>query len=195
MHGQDTQYIFLVGGCNATPSAAVADCFPVTIVVAFGIALRVAESFTSPSPVPTARAAITYSASASPYRRALHRPVPPNLGKNDERKPVLDSVERRRLVRRCARTSRGRCRTVGDRGRKQGSHEPRPEGGFTRSRRVITALLTMAEVTAAEWVACARRCRARAGRAARSHSGGASDPRRARLHYVTPPGQYEQYTQ
>ena len=36
-------------------------------------------------------------------------------------------------------------------------HEPRPEGGFTRGAGgVITALLTLAEVTAADWVACAR---------------------------------------
>src|SRR5258708_31689572 len=36
-------------------------------------------------------------------------------------------------------------------------HEPRPEGGFTRGAGgAITALLTMAEVTAAEWVTCAR---------------------------------------
>src|SRR5499427_214721 len=36
-------------------------------------------------------------------------------------------------------------------------HEPRPEGGFTRGAGgVVTALLTLAEVTAADWVACAR---------------------------------------
>src|SRR5260370_7348296 len=36
-------------------------------------------------------------------------------------------------------------------------HEPRPEGGFTRGAGgVITALLTLAEVAAADWVACAR---------------------------------------
>src|SRR6202163_5144637 len=35
--------------------------------------------------------------------------------------------------------------------------EPRPEGGFTRGAGgVITALLTLAEVTGADWVACAR---------------------------------------
>src|SRR5256885_7526608 len=36
-------------------------------------------------------------------------------------------------------------------------HEPRPDGGFARGAGgVVTALLTLAEVTAADWVACAR---------------------------------------
>src|SRR6266851_1868472 len=36
-------------------------------------------------------------------------------------------------------------------------HEPRPEGGFARGAGgVVTALLTLAEVTAADWVCCAR---------------------------------------
>src|SRR5438128_11253744 len=36
-------------------------------------------------------------------------------------------------------------------------HEPRPEGGFARGAGgVVTALLTLAEVTSADWVACAR---------------------------------------
>src|SRR3984893_16196885 len=36
-------------------------------------------------------------------------------------------------------------------------HEPRPEGGFVRGAGgVVTALLTLAEVMAADWVACAR---------------------------------------
>ena len=36
-------------------------------------------------------------------------------------------------------------------------HEPKPEGGFKRGAGgVITALLTMAEATGADWVACAR---------------------------------------
>ncbi|HEV2218545.1 MAG TPA: trehalose-6-phosphate synthase [Candidatus Dormibacteraeota bacterium] len=36
-------------------------------------------------------------------------------------------------------------------------HEPRPEGGFARGAGgVITALLTLAEVTSADWVACVR---------------------------------------
>src|SRR3977135_458725 len=36
-------------------------------------------------------------------------------------------------------------------------HEPRPEGGFARGAGgVVTALLTLAEVTSADWVCCAR---------------------------------------
>jgi trehalose 6-phosphate synthase len=36
-------------------------------------------------------------------------------------------------------------------------HEPKPDGGFTRGAGgVITALLTMADATGADWVACAR---------------------------------------
>src|SRR5437773_12333893 len=39
----------------------------------------------------------------------------------------------------------------------RGPHEPRPEGGFARGARgVVTALLTLAEVMGADWVACAR---------------------------------------
>jgi hypothetical protein len=59
---------------------------------------------------------------------------------------------------RCERMSRARFLTrsaivVANRA----PHELRPEGGFTRGAGgVITALLTLAEVTAAEWVACAQ---------------------------------------
>src|SRR5436305_7875688 len=36
-------------------------------------------------------------------------------------------------------------------------HEPRPDGGFARGAGgVVTALPTLAEVTAADWAACAR---------------------------------------
>ena len=39
----------------------------------------------------------------------------------------------------------------------RGPHEPRPEGGFARGAGgVVTALLTLAEVMAADCVACAR---------------------------------------
>src|SRR3979411_390038 len=75
-------------------------------------------------------------------------------------------------------------------------HEPRPEGGFTRGAGgVITALLTMAEVTAAEWVACAR---TDAERELVAQQGPDSEVplirSETRLHYVTPtPEQYEQY--
>jgi hypothetical protein len=68
----------------------VADCFPVTIVVAFGIALPVAESFTIAVAGPDrAAAAITNSASgvAVTGGRCIARSNP-YLGKNDERKPV-----------------------------------------------------------------------------------------------------------
>src|SRR6267378_4348305 len=72
--------------------------------------------------------------------------------------PFLDSVERRRpgssmrayVTRTLPHSS---AIVVANRA----PHEPRPEGGFTRGAGgVITALLTMAEVTDAEWVACAR---------------------------------------
>src|SRR3982074_205061 len=75
-------------------------------------------------------------------------------------------------------------------------HEPRPEGGFTRGAGgVITALLTMAEVTGADWVACARTDSERELIAQHGTSWNAplirSEPR---LHYATPtPEQYDQY--
>src|SRR6202790_3125158 len=75
-------------------------------------------------------------------------------------------------------------------------HEPRPEGGFTRGAGgVITALLTLAEVTAADWVACAR---TEAERQLVAQEGATSTVPlirgSTRLHYVTPtPEQYEQY--
>ena len=75
-------------------------------------------------------------------------------------------------------------------------HEPRPEGGFTRGAGgVITALLTFAEVAAAEWVACAR---TESERALIEQHGTTWDAPLLRgethLHYATPtPEQYEQY--
>jgi trehalose 6-phosphate synthase len=75
-------------------------------------------------------------------------------------------------------------------------HEPRPEGGFTRGAGgVITALLTLAEVTAADWVACAR---TDAERQLVEQQGPSSTVPlirgETRLHYVTPTAeQYEQY--
>jgi trehalose 6-phosphate synthase len=75
-------------------------------------------------------------------------------------------------------------------------HEPRPEGGFTRGAGgVITALLTMAEVTAAEWVACARTDGERALVTQQGPTSAVPLIRsETRLHYVTPtPEQYEQY--
>ena len=75
-------------------------------------------------------------------------------------------------------------------------HEPRPEGGFSRGAGgVITALLTLAEVTAADWVACARTDAERSMVAERGATWTAPLIRsEARLHYVSPtPEQYEQY--
>jgi trehalose 6-phosphate synthase len=75
-------------------------------------------------------------------------------------------------------------------------HEPRPDGGFKRGAGgVITALLTMAEATGADWVACARTDEERALAAKNGapvtvpllHSSG-------RLKYATPTReQYEMY--
>jgi trehalose 6-phosphate synthase len=75
-------------------------------------------------------------------------------------------------------------------------HEPRPEGGFTRGAGgVITALLTFAEVAAADWVACARTDSERA--LIKEHGTSWDAPllrSSTRLHYATPtPEQYEQY--
>src|SRR3989442_1217657 len=75
-------------------------------------------------------------------------------------------------------------------------HEPRPEGGFARGAGgVVTALLTLAEGTAADWVCCARTDSERklvetqgdawTAPLIRSHT---------RLHYVMPTReQYDQY--
>jgi trehalose 6-phosphate synthase len=75
-------------------------------------------------------------------------------------------------------------------------HEPRPEGGFARGAGgVITALLTLAEVTAADWVACARTESERQLVAEQGTTWTAPLIRsETRLHYATPtPDQYEQY--
>src|SRR6266700_5262408 len=75
-------------------------------------------------------------------------------------------------------------------------HEPRPEGGFTRGAGgVVTALLTLAEVASADWVACARND---AERELVSRQGATWDSplirTQTRLHYVTPTReQYDQY--
>ena len=75
-------------------------------------------------------------------------------------------------------------------------HEPRPEGGFARGAGgVVTALLTLAEVTGADWVACARTEAERKmveerGSTFMAPLGRAS----TRLHYALPdPKQYENY--
>jgi trehalose 6-phosphate synthase len=75
-------------------------------------------------------------------------------------------------------------------------HEPRPEGGFARGAGgVITALLTLAEVTAADWVACARTEAERRLVAEQGTTWTAPLIRtETKLHYATPtPEQYEQY--
>src|SRR5215472_13934726 len=74
-------------------------------------------------------------------------------------------------------------------------HEPRPEGGFTRGAGgVVTALLTLAEVAAADWVACARTEEERA--LIPEHGGEFTAPllhSDTRLHYASPtPEQNEQ---
>ena len=72
--------------------------------------------------------------------------------------PFLQSVERRRpgtsmrnyVTRTLPHTS---AVVVSNRA----PHEPRPEGGFARGAGgVVTALLTIAEVTSADWISCAR---------------------------------------
>jgi len=75
-------------------------------------------------------------------------------------------------------------------------HEPRPEGGFRRGAGgVITALLTMAEATDADWVACARTDAERA--LAAKLGAPVTVPLLqsiGRLHYATPTReQYEMY--
>jgi trehalose 6-phosphate synthase len=75
-------------------------------------------------------------------------------------------------------------------------HEPRPEGGFARGAGgVVTALLTLAEVTAADWVCCARNDAERRLVEEQGDTWTAPLMRsQTRLHYVTPtPDQYEQY--
>ena len=72
--------------------------------------------------------------------------------------PFLQSVERRRpgssMRNYVSRTLPHSSAIVVS---NRAPHEPRPEGGFARGAGgVVTALLTLAEVTAADWVACAR---------------------------------------
>src|SRR5258706_14730857 len=76
----------------------------------------------------------------------------------------------------------------------RGPHEPRPEGGFARGAGgVVTALLTLAEVMAADWVACARTDAERALVSEQGPTGMAPlISSQTNLHYVTPtPEQYE----
>src|SRR5207237_9475821 len=72
--------------------------------------------------------------------------------------PFLQSVERRRpgssMRNYVSRTLPHSSAIVVS---NRAPHEPRPEGGFARGAGgVVTALLTLAEVTAPDWGACAR---------------------------------------
>ena len=111
--------------------------------------------------------------------------------------PFLQSVERRRpgtsLRAYVTRTlPHNSAIVVANRA----PHEPRPEGGFARGAGgVITALLTMAEVAGADWVACARTEAERSLIAEHGATWKAPLIRtETRLHYATPtPEQYEGY--
>jgi trehalose 6-phosphate synthase len=75
-------------------------------------------------------------------------------------------------------------------------HEPKPDGGFTRGAGgVITALLTMADATGADWVACARTDEERALAANSGSPVSVALPNSTgRLHYAYPTReQYEMY--
>src|SRR3989442_3029443 len=111
--------------------------------------------------------------------------------------PFLESVERRRpgaSLRVYVTRTLPHSSTIVVANR--APHEPRPEGGFTRGAGgVITALLTLAEVAAADWVACARTDGERT--LIEEHGTTWKAPllrSETRLHYATPtPEQYDQY--
>ncbi len=111
--------------------------------------------------------------------------------------PFMSSVERRRpggsMRAYVARTLPQHSAVVVS---NRAPHEPRPEGGFARGAGgVVTALLTLAEVTAADWVCCARNDEER--KMVEEHGDTWNAPllrSETKLHYVTPtPEQYEQY--
>src|SRR6266571_8220255 len=111
--------------------------------------------------------------------------------------PFLQSVERRRpgssMRNYVTRTLPHSSAVVVS---NRAPHEPRPEGGFARGAGgVVTALLTLAEVTAADWVACARNDAERALVSEQGPTWNAPLIRtETRLHYVTPTReQYDQY--
>jgi trehalose 6-phosphate synthase len=111
--------------------------------------------------------------------------------------PFMNSVERRRpggsMRAYVARTLPELSSIVVS---NRAPHEPRPEGGFTRGAGgVVTALLTLAEVTAADWVCNARNDAERKLVAERGDTWTAPLIRSdTRLHYVTPSReQYDQY--
>src|SRR5216684_3719919 len=118
-----------------------------------------------------------------------------NMSASDS--PFLDSVERRRpggsMRAYVTRTLPHHSAIVVS---NRAPHEPRPEGGFARGAGgVVTALLTLAEVTAANWVCCARNDAERKLVEEQGDAWNAPLLRsETRLHYVTPtPEQYEQY--
>ncbi len=111
--------------------------------------------------------------------------------------PFMNSVDRRRpggsMRAYVARTLPQHSAVVVS---NRAPHEPRPEGGFARGAGgVVTALLTLAEVTAADWVCCARNDEER--KMVEEHGDTWNAPllrSETKLHYVTPtPEQYEQY--
>jgi len=116
---------------------------------------------------------------------------------NENQSAFLESVERRRpggSMKAYVSRTLPHCSAIVVSNR--APHEPRPEGGFTRGAGgVVTALLTLAEVAGADWVACARND---AERALVSEHGSTWDAplirTQTRLHYVTPTReQYDQY--
>src|SRR2546428_11166329 len=111
--------------------------------------------------------------------------------------PFLDSVERRRpggsMRAYVSRTLPHHSAIVVS---NRAPHEPRPEGGFARGAGgVVTALLTLAEVTAADWVCCARTDSERKLGETQGDAWSAPLIRcPTRLHYVMPTReQYDQY--
>ena len=111
--------------------------------------------------------------------------------------PFLQSVERRRpgssMRNYVSRTLPPSSAIVVS---NRAPHEPRADGGFARGAGgVVTALLTLAEVTAADWVACARTDAERQlieeqGQTIVAPLGRAT----TKLHYVTPTAeQYHMY--
>src|SRR6266852_8514223 len=137
-----------------------------------------------------------------PHRRLRHRvhhlaPHPPKLLELGSDSPFMRSVERHRpagsMRADVSRTLPHHSAIVVS---NRAPHEPRPEGGFARGAGgVVTALLTLAEVTAADWVCCARNDAERKLVKEQGDTWTAPLIRSdARLHYVTPTrDQYEQY--
>src|SRR6266481_3172964 len=137
-----------------------------------------------------------------PHRRLRHRvhhlaPHPPKLLELGSDSPFTRSVDRRRpggsMRADVSRTLPHHSAIVVS---NRAPHEPRPEGGFARGAGgVVTALLTLAEVTAANWVCCARNDAERKLVEEQGDTWNAPLLRsETRLHYVTPTrDQYDQY--